>query len=228
MTNPKLVGSNLIDCIPQTGECPVKCAECFYNGGRFYRTLAEPLIPTLEEAKRRIVRVNSGHDSNIQRQRVLDATARYPHRFYNTSIPRFDFPAPVVFTCNGPRLFLVSTPPNVMFVRVRTCSWNLDEVDRAIEFYQIGQGRQVVLTFMRYYNSEAVVQAGDYEWRKSVLNDYWCPRPETIVRILGRYKGTGVRMCGTPISSLCVDCRNCEFFYWRTQGLLSEAPNELG
>jgi len=214
MTNPKLSGSRLIDCIPQTGECPVKCAECFYNGGRFYRTLAEPLIPTLEEAKRRIVRVNSGHDSNIQRQRVLDATAWYPHRFYNTSIPRFDFPAPVVFTCNGPRLFLVSTPPNVMFVRVRTCSWNLDEVDRAIEFYQIGQGRRVVLTFMRYYNSEAVVQAGDYEWRKSVLNDYWCPRPETIVRILGRYKGTGVRMCGTPTSSLCVDCRNCEFLYW--------------
>ena len=193
-----------------------------------FRSLAEPLIPTLEEAKGKIVRVNSGHDSNIQRQWVLDATARYPRRFYNTSIPRFDFPAPVVFTCNGPRLFLVSTPPNVMFVRVRTCSWNLDEVDRAIEFYQIGQGRQVVLTFMRYYNSEAVVQAGDYEWRKSVLNDYWCPRPETIVRILGRYKGTGVRMCGTSVSSPCVDCRNCEFFYWQTQRLLSEALNELG
>ena len=29
-TNPKLVGSNIIDCIPQTGECPLKCTECFY------------------------------------------------------------------------------------------------------------------------------------------------------------------------------------------------------
>ena len=214
MTNPKLVGSNIIDCIPQTGECPVKCAECFYNGGRFYRSLAESLLPTDEEAVGKIVRVNSGHDSNLQRQRVLKATNRYPHRFYNTSIPRFDFPAPVLFTCNGPRLFLVPILPNVMFVRIRTSSWNQEEADRAVEFYRVGQRCEVVLTFMQYYDRQSVVRPEDYEWRKSVLNDYWCPRPETIVRILARYKGTGVRMCGTPVSSLCVDCRNCELLYW--------------
>ena len=26
--NPKLAGSGLVDCIPQTGQCPNKCLEC--------------------------------------------------------------------------------------------------------------------------------------------------------------------------------------------------------
>ena len=118
-TNPKLVGSKLIDCIPQTGLCPNACPECFYNGGRFYRTLDEPLLPSLEQADGRIVRVNSGHDSNLSRDIVLAATADYEHKFYNTSLPEFGFPAPVVFTCNGREPLLVECPPNVMFVRVR-------------------------------------------------------------------------------------------------------------
>jgi len=242
MENPKLKGSNIIDCIPQAGECPVKCAECFYNGGRFYRSLAEPLLPTSEEAEGKIVRVNSGHDSNLERAQVLDATAGYTHCFFNTSIPRFDFPHPVVFTCNGSRLFLVPTPANVMFVRVRTCSWNLDDVDRAVEHYRIKHGREIVLTFMRYYDRHSVLEPEDYEWRPSILNSYWCPRPEMIVRVLSRYKGTGVRMCGTPTSSLCTDCRNCELLYWpclraqtsganaRTEKSAGQAkePNEQG
>jgi len=47
--NPKLIGSNIIDCIPHTGECPNKYGQefgedCFYNGGRFYRTLDETIL----------------------------------------------------------------------------------------------------------------------------------------------------------------------------------------
>jgi hypothetical protein len=54
--NPKLQGSNIIDAIPQTGSCPMTCPECFFNGGRFCRTLDESLLPTLEEVGDKIVR----------------------------------------------------------------------------------------------------------------------------------------------------------------------------
>lgn len=216
MDNPKLAGSNIIDCIPQTGECPIGCAECFYNGGRFYRTLDESLLPDPAQTIGKVVRMNSGHDSNLEREKVIRVAMRYPDFFFNTSIPRFDFPGPVVFTCNGKRPLLVQCPPNVMFVRIRTNSWDLEEQDRLVEHY-LGQDVPVVLTFMRYYSQEAVMRPEDYLWGKSILNDYWKPKTETILSILGRYKGKGIRMCGTAVSSLCVDCRNCELLYWEHQ-----------
>jgi len=219
--NPKLVGSSIVDCIPQTGECPLKCGEengesCFYNGGRFYRTLDEPLFPTAEEAKEKIVRVNSGHDSNIDREYVISSTEKYKHKFYNTSIPKFDFPAPVVFTCNSRSLLLINPIENVMFIRVRTSMWNLDDVDKAVDCYLKQQKVPVVLTFMRYYKEESVKEEFKqfYVKKQHILNTYWCLNTEGHLSVLERYKGTGVRMCGTPVSSFCADCRNCEMLYW--------------
>lgn len=216
--NPKMAGSNVIDCIPQTGECPIGCEECFYNGGRFYRTLNEPLMPTLEEAKGKIVRVNSGHDSNVQRKLVMESTKKYEHKFYNTALPNFDFPAPVVFTCNGKKLLLVEKQlEKLMFVRVRTAIFNLEEVDRAVEHYLDKHGIPVVLTFMRYYNGSKI--PADFKrffvFKKHILNSYFCHTVEAHLKVLERYKGRGVRMCGTPVSSFCVDCKNCELLYWR-------------
>jgi len=216
--NPKMVGTNLIDCIPQTGECPLQCEECFYNGGRFYRTLDKPLMPSLEESKNKIVRINSGHDSNIQRESVIEKTRKYPYKFYNTSLPNFDFPSPVVFTCNGRKLLLVDKQlDNLMFVRVRTSVFDLENVDLAIEHYLNQYNIPIVLTFMRYYDGDKIPQ--EYKkyfiFKKHILNSYWCHNVDTHLEILKRYKGTGVRMCGTPISSYCVDCRNCEFLYWK-------------
>jgi len=112
--NPKLKGTNIIDCIPQVGECKHQCPECFYNGGRFFRTLDEPWMPSLEEVGDKIVRVNSGNDSNSQKELVLEKTEQYRLKFFNTSVPNFDFPDPVVFTCNGGKkgeLKLVEDPP---------------------------------------------------------------------------------------------------------------------
>ncbi len=217
--NPKLKGTDIIEAIPQTGECPVGCDECFYNGGRFYRPLDKPLLPTIQEARNKIVRVNPGHDSNIQKGLVNMITVRYPHKFYNTSIPDFDFPGPVVFTCNGRNLHLVFTVRNLMAVRVRVSTWNLEEVDKAAEHY-LKLKVPVLLTFMRYSSIHdgcrpIVLKKEDYEWRSNILNEYWCIKPETMLRVTERYKGTGVRMCGTPASSLCIDCRNCEFLYWQ-------------
>ncbi len=212
--NPKLEGTDIIEAIPQTGKCPVGCDECFYNGGRFYRQLDKPLVPTMEEARRKIVRVNPGHDSNIQKDLATMATAAFPHKFYNTSIASFDFPGPVVYTCNATQLHLVLMVRNLMAVRVRVSTWNLEEVDKAVEHY-LTLKVPVLLTFMRYFNYLKIRIKKDYEWRKNILNEYYCIKQEAILRVLERYKGKGVRMCGTPASSLCIDCRNCEFLYWQ-------------
>jgi len=214
--NPKMKGTNIIDCIPQVGECPLRCDECYYNSGRFYRTLDEPLIPTLEEAKGKIVRINSGHDSNIQRDLVIRATKCYEHKFYNTSLSNFDFPAPVVFTCNGRELHLVKRGlDNLMFVRVRTSVFNMDEVLNATMYY-LNHNVPVVLTFMRYYDISKIPISyrKGFVFKKHILNSYYCHTEEMQLRVLERFKGLGVCMCGTPVSSLCVDCRNCEFLYW--------------
>ncbi len=226
--NPKLKGSNIIDAIPQTGECPLGCAECFYNGGRFYRTQDKPLLPIIEEAANKIVRVNSGDDSNINRQAVIKATVQYPHKFYNTSLPNFDFPAPVVFTCNGRSLILVKKGlENLMFVRVRTSIFDLDTVDKAVQHYAVKHKIPVVLTFMRYYSEESIPKEYRqyFEHKQHVLNSYYCHTIEAHLQVLTRYKGLGVRMCGTPVSSFCVDCRNCELLYWQFQILNRHLTN---
>ncbi|MDD3102377.1 MAG: hypothetical protein PHE59_04515 [Patescibacteria group bacterium] len=217
-TNPKLVGSNLIECIPQTGKCPNKCPECFYNGA-FYRPLDTPLIPTKKEAIFKLVRVNSGHDSNIQRELVIRKTKDFPNKFYNTSIPKFDFPGPVVFTCNGHKLILVdSPPPNIMFVRFRLATNNLEEADEAVKYYWVKHQIPVVMTFMRYYNKENVPDLKKYKLNKHILNHCYVLKPEFMIEIMSRWNKMnppilGVRMCGTPYSSFCADCRNCEFLY---------------
>lgn len=214
--NPKLAGSHLIDCIPQIGKCQNQCAECFYNRA-FYRPLDTPLLPTLEEAEGKIVRVNSGHDSNIDHEHVMATTSRYPFKFYNTSIPEFAFPAPVVFTCNGREPLFVTCPPNVMFVRVRYNPWDLMEQDALVGHY-LAQGVAVVLTWMRYYSIDAIPPAfrDQYEHGKHLVNEYWKLRPESKVQLARIYAGMGVRQCGLPWSSLCADCRNCELLYCET------------
>lgn len=226
--NPKLVGSNLVACTPQVGKCPNQCPECFYDGDRYFRPLDDPMLPSASEVKNKIVRVNDGHDSNLQKKLVLEKTVYYAQAFFNTAIPNFDFPSPldgrqrpVVFTCNGGKLEtlkLVEPAPNLMFVRVRANSWDMATLDAAVGHYLVGHQTPVVLTFMRYYNGDLIPASAkdDYEWKKHVQNSYYCIKNETILGIMNRYKGLGVRMCGALHSSFCVDCRNCEFLYWET------------
>ena len=44
--------------------------------------------------------MNCGNDSNNQRELVIETAQRYKRFFFNTPIPRFDFPGPVVLTAN--------------------------------------------------------------------------------------------------------------------------------
>ena len=70
--NPKLKDSGVIDCKPQKGKCPLNCNQCFYNReGAFYTDINRSQLPSSFEVGRSIVRVNSGHDSNIDKEEVL-------------------------------------------------------------------------------------------------------------------------------------------------------------
>ncbi len=214
--NPKLIDTNLIDCIPQTGACPNGCSNCFYNEG-FYRPLDESLIPTIEEASGKIVRVNSGHDSNLIKAKVLIDTKKYKDKFYNTSIPNFDFPAPVVWTCNpkDDEAILIEPPTNVMFIRFRTSMWNLSLLEMVIDAYK---GFYIMLTLMRYQARYSIPPKFQpmYEMSKSVVNHYYQPKEKYVQRIWDEFvEKKGALMCGTPKSHLCKDCLHCETLYWK-------------
>jgi len=231
--NPKQEGSNLFDCKPQSGPCPIGCSQCFYNReGAFYVDIHKPHMPDPEEVGDGIVRVNCGHDSNIGRDEVIAATARYPRRFFNTSIPKFDFPAPIVLTANPKEeqpayqpLFLFDRPPeNLMFVRLRTSSTNLRYIDDAVLRWT-SQAVPVVLTFMAYYDHEpqvpeevaTAVGGPCYEWRVRHINSYWCPTAGFIRYVMGLFKGNRlVSYCGSLEGSYCRLCRNCETYYLQT------------
>jgi len=222
--NPKMIGTNIIDCIPQTGECPIQCEECFYNSGRFYRTLDTPLIPSLEESKGKIVRVNSGHDSNLQFDKVMNATKNYPDKFYNTSIEKMRFEAPVVLTLNRStdNYFIRKDDvegdiSEIMFVRVRINIWNTIDMGLGaiVEWHK---DFPVVLTDMRYYSNRKIRdnQADEYyEFRKHILNSYWMLNRKGYDKIFALLHFPNVYWCGNPfsLSTLCADCRLCEHLY---------------
>lgn len=229
--NPKQEGSNLFDCKPQSGLCPLGCNQCFYNRpGAFYVPIDEPHMPAPEEVGAGIVRVNAGHDSNIQRELVIQETAQYPRRFFNTSRARFDFPGPVVFTANREEEAPAAGPPdpvpvNLMFVRLRISTTNLYDIDQAVEGWTRARV-PIVLTFMAYYDREPkrtipgyVLDGPVYEWKVRHVNSYWCATRPFMAYVLCREKEIGgrlVTMCGTLDSNYCRDCRNCEIYYWQT------------
>ena len=230
MRNPKHEGSNLYDCRVQTGPCPNNCNQCFYNRpNAYYEDIEQPHAP-LSEAKNGIIRMNCGHDSNIERERVIEEAKKYPNVFFNTSIAKFDFPGPVVFTANPKEenpVTLVEAP-NLMFVRMRVSSTNLYHIKQAVHWYTQGVGGRgrtpIVLTFMAYYNCEPSNKI-NYVWKKRHINSYWCPTPAFMREVLARMKKVGgrlVTMCGTPTSSWCKDCRNCETYYHQTVRYMKE------
>src|SRR3989338_1427356 len=183
--NPKTKGSGIICAIPQKGTCPNKYEDCFFQSGRSY---LEPLkdnlpnLPSAEMAEGRIVRVNDGNDSNVQRELVIKGCQNYKMKFYNTAIPVCDleeFDAPVVLTVNPGKktdteaCLLMNIPKNLMFVRIRTNTWNLNLVDVAADYYS-ERKVPVALTFMRYYTEVLPKEHENYyTFRKNIINSYW-------------------------------------------------------
>lgn len=220
--NPKTRGSGIVCAIPQAGACPVGCADCFFQSGRSYLEPLAEHLPNLPEDVRpdQVVRVNDGNDSNHEREAVIAATDRYPLRFFNTSQPRLDFPAPVVLTLNPGNMTdanywkLREVPDNLMFVRFRANTWNRELLWEAVERYTVdGPGRNVpvVVTFMAYYTQDVPADHREhYEWRKRTLNSYWCITPAAREIVMGPFRGNPwVYTCGGPIYTECRYCGNC-------------------
>lgn len=232
--NPKQEGTDFWDCIVQAGECPMQCNQCFYNRPEAYYVPIDemPLIPDPEEVGNGIVRMNCGHDSNIEFEKVIAQAAKYKHAFFNTSIPPLShFPGPVVFTanrCEESRATLITPmPKNLMFVRLRTSATNLHWIDMAVEHYTAWEV-PVVITFMAYYDREPQIsdevrhdiggREGCYEWRVRHINSYWCPTKLFMRYVMNRYTDNRlVSMCSSIDSFYCRNCRNCETYYVQTQ-----------
>lgn len=238
-TNPKMEGSGIIDAIPQTGKCPNACGSCFYNEG-FYRTLDEPLMPSAEEARRWIVRVNSGHDSALLTEEEFDDVVdAYSDLFFNTSLPDQFIKKHFKFgRSNYP--FVVTVNPgdmtdkdfhrlegdmltNLMFVRVRVNLWNVEFVKKVCKYYS-KLDVPIVLTYMRYKTQPDRVYGADcYQKVKHIINSYWqlskYNQWHNANYYIDRYPR--VHLCGSRFSSLCRDCGTCLREYMRIKVRLS-------
>jgi hypothetical protein len=177
----------------------------------------------------RVVRVNDGNDSNVQRDVVVSVARVFPMRFYNTAIPKDigGFDAPVVLTVNPGQFTevdfvrLYKPPPNLMFVRVRTNTWNLGLVKQAVEWYSRLE-TAVVLTFMAYFVDEVPESCkADYVFRKRTTNAYWAITTEAWERVMAPYRrNRWVHSCGKVEGEAgigpagCRTCGNClrEYF----------------
>lgn len=229
--NPKTKGSGILACIPQKGICPNKCEDCFFQSGRSY---LEPLSETLPNVPDQvkfwhIIRINDGNDSNVNPELVMDTAQRFPMRFYNTSIPKNlgQFDAPIVLTVNPGKqtddyaTLLLYTPTNLMFVRVRTNTWNVKVVDEAVEYYS-QRKVPIILTFMAYFTTPIPKDHEKYyTFRKRTLNDYWAITTAAWEMVMSRYKyNKWVYSCGKIEGELgttaCRHCGNCLREYFAT------------
>lgn len=238
--NPKLKGSKVIPCLLQHGRCPMKCKNCFYQpneetgesraylGPHYEHT---PNIPSKEQAKGMIVRFNDVHDSNCPSEDgtctvkdIINFGNQYVDKFYNTSINKNleRFVYPVVLTVNRKENInyfsnfkYKKVPKNLMFVRARVNSWNLETIDQIINHYS-ELNIPIMLTYMAYY--ETPILEGHqkyYSYRSRTTNSYWVINPEEWNRIFDRYSNNKlVRTCGKDANKFsCTECRNCENLY---------------
>ncbi len=218
MRNPKQADSNLFDCKVQRGPCPLGCNQCYYNHG-YYHDINRQRIPDPKEVVDGIVRFNCGHDSNLERDNVITASTQYKRYFFNTSIPRFDFPGPVVFTANPQeqKPAILVNDKNIMFVRLRVSKDNIGHIIDAAQYYT-SREIPVVLTFMAYYDDIPEDWKKYYTWQIRHINSYWCPNSrltDAVIRAINTNVTaySFIYFCG----KWCKDCRNCETLYIKFQ-----------
>lgn len=277
--NPKTKGSGILCCIPQAGRCPNKCPECFFQNRRSYPEPLEanlPNMPTPEQARGHVIRVNDGNDSNVDKAQVLLQTECYRDKFYNTAVPDLDFlgvvsraycdgsvdeakrQMPVVLTINSGHRgmderfytlgdcsmgsYLCSVPPpNLMFVRILTNTWNQDLVTRAVRYWTDWEV-PVVLTFMAYHKEPGDNHGKDWigeEWTspgprplcaeqlgyaecKRTLNTYWAVTIKAWREIMATFQDNKfVYSCGKIEGERgdthCRFCGNCLREYYVTK-----------
>mgnify|MGYP001569676411 CR=1 FL=1 len=242
--NPKCAQSGIVTCRPQADLCRLNCPNCYQHKPNYYESLEWSNFPSPEEAAGKLVRVNDSNDSNNggvislpkghwlladhplyeygcfrPREALIALVADlYEHPFWNTSLPRFDFPGPVIFTANGRQPLYVDCPANVMAVRIRCNSWEWSTLWTLANHY-MAQGVPVLLTPMRYYDVQDIPQGEriHYQQRKHILNESWqladnaqLDLRRKLAHVLGS-RGVQLLMC----HGLCKDCGNCEKLFWQ-------------
>jgi len=228
--NPKVKGSGLITCIPQSEKCPQNCPDCFFQSGRSYLEPLEenlPHIPPIYLTKGRIVRVNDGNDSNVQRETVERIARQFRDYFFNTSIPKDlqSFSAPVVLTVNPANLTdlgfhrLTEIPSNLMYIRIRVNMWNLDNVVKPAVGYYSSKEVPIILTFMAYYTQSIPEKYKNcYEWKKRTINSYWVLKQDNINEVINLFQDNSwVYTCGYKGQHACRFCGNCIREYYNTK-----------
>jgi len=226
--NPKTKGSGIFCVIPQKEKCPAGCKDCFFQSGRSYLEPLEENLPNIPEVKEGVVyRINDGNDSSIDIDDVLEVSAKYPMKFYNTSfltvIDSFD--APVVLTINPDEMtdksFHKCESNNLMFVRFRCNTWNFRSLGtRAIMWY-VEREVPVVLTFMAYHSRDNIpeMHREKYIRAKRTINDYWVIRNREWKLIMDNCRamsfGKYIYSCGTSDVHECKFCGNCLQHYFR-------------
>jgi hypothetical protein len=226
LENPKTAGSGIVCAIPQSGLCPNNCKDCFFQSGQSYLEPLASNLPNMPPGIRsdQIVRVNDGNDSNNDWATVVHSTDWFgSRRFFNTSQPKLDFPAPIVLTLNPGEMtdksfFTVHPiPANLMFLRWRANTWNLSLLGQALAYYTspvVPGVRQVpiILTWMCYPHHEDIpaIDKHNYELRKHVSNNYWQIKPGAWKDRMSLFSANPwVYSCGSPWASTCSFCGNC-------------------
>jgi len=227
MRNPKQDGSPLLDAVPQSGKCPLNCRACYFNLG-FYRDV--PFVPTAEEAEGHIVRVCSGNDANNQRDLVIEATAHLKDKYYCTAVPRFDFPGPVVFTCNPDEEApptLKCGPMHLMAVRFRYAPWLDGYLQEAVDHYCRGLRVPLLITPMRYAEEEDIPEEfrDQYIYREHILHPYWMLKDEENGAVALRRRDWGHPLAFV-CAGLCKDCLLCVHFYHQAARRMQKAEHK--
>ena len=233
--NPKTKGSGIYCVIPQAYEpCPRQCKDCYFLNGRSYLEPLEKNLPNMPPdgiCQDFVIRVNDGLDSGHKAGDVIQKTAHFPNKFYNTSYPHkvalLSEYAPVVLTINPDphtdTLFFDQVYDcKPMFVRFRANMWNVKLLDKAIAYWCYKQKVPLVITFMRYYNENEQLAKhynSFYTKKEHILNQSWSINQWGWDLILYCFRNNPlVFTCGRDANNhLCKDCGVCLQLYWRSK-----------
>lgn len=230
IVNPKTNLSGIVCCIVQKGKCPIRCADCFYNGGRGYLEPLDENTPNIppDIKENEVLRVNDGNDSNILRELVISQTDFAKNRrFFNTSIPK-SFDEPWVLTINPGKIENTSfheipkeQTKQLMFVRFVISTLNIDLAKQAIDYYT-NIGVPVVLTFRAFFKTNLPIfhEEKYYSEQRRTTNVYYVINFETWDRIMSFHRRNPlVFSCSGPDNFKCSRCGNClrEFYRVKNQ-----------
>jgi hypothetical protein len=169
---------------------------------------------------------------------VIEKCKRFKNKYYNTSLPsKLDaFDAPVVLTINPGEItdkcfYVVKPiPAHLMYVRIRTNTWNVDSVvEQAIWYYTHENKVPVVLTFMGYETLEEIPKAHrkHYMDRVRTANTYYAITTKAWRALMRRYEDNlYVSSCGKiegeKGKTSCRFCGVCLREYYATKERMND------